>query len=207
MPVAACIDGASSRPARASTLEIVKELHWPYKIRSATCQLTILAARINVTSVEASAATLKNVAAKAVFASKRAASRVEKNTIICPHRHFSNGHGRSLCDAGKQSNTNASSALFLRFTHAPRIADAMSMSIIPSAARDGNKIPPPVWITSWMTWSKYLIPIDTLPAFCAARLSPRDARQFTLTLVMSKAADSAASFGSKEGAHSGARVS
>src|SRR6267154_3091322 len=103
MPVAARIAGGSSKPARASTLEIGKELHSPVNIHARACQLRIIAARTNVTNVQASAATFKNVAAKAVFASTKAffaspcaASRAEKNTIIASVGALSNGHRRSL---------------------------------------------------------------------------------------------------------------
>src|SRR6266568_5884351 len=82
MPVAAWIAGGSSKPARASTLEIGNELHSPVEIHAPACQLRIIAARTPVTNPQASAATFRNVAANAVFASKFAACRAEKNTII-----------------------------------------------------------------------------------------------------------------------------
>src|SRR5882724_9209303 len=81
MPVAARIAGGSSKPARASTREIGKGLHSPFKIHTAACQLIIIAARTNVTNPQASAVTFRKVAANAVFASTGAASRAEKNTI------------------------------------------------------------------------------------------------------------------------------
>jgi hypothetical protein len=82
MPEAARIAGGSSKPARASALEIGKELHSPFKIHAPACQLRIIAARTHVRNPQASAATFRNVAAKAVFASKFAASPAEKNTMI-----------------------------------------------------------------------------------------------------------------------------
>src|SRR5882724_2014235 len=82
MPVAARIAGGSSKPARASTREIGKGLHSPFKIHTAACQLRIIAARTHVTNPQASAVTFRKVAANAVFASTGAASRAEKNTIL-----------------------------------------------------------------------------------------------------------------------------
>src|SRR5438874_2599172 len=82
MPIAALIAGGSSQPARASTLEIGKELHSPFKIHAPACQLRIIAATSHVTNPHASAATFRKVAAKAVVASNCAAARAEKNTII-----------------------------------------------------------------------------------------------------------------------------
>src|SRR5215470_11699677 len=65
-----------------STLEIGKEPHSPVRVHALACQQRIIAAGTNVTNEQTSAVTFRNVAANAVFASKFAASRAEKNAII-----------------------------------------------------------------------------------------------------------------------------
>src|SRR6266545_7501097 len=105
MPVAARIAGGSSKPARASTREIGKGLHSPFKIHTVACQLRIIAARTPVTNPQASAVTFRKAAANAVFPSTCAASRAEKNTIPASHR-AQIGTGARF-DAEKRWNTKA----------------------------------------------------------------------------------------------------
>src|SRR5262245_21090317 len=93
MPVAARIAGASSKPARASTFEIGKDLHSPVKIHAPACQLRIITARTHDTKPQASAATFRNTAENAVFASKFVAARAEKNAIIASIGHLQMGTG------------------------------------------------------------------------------------------------------------------
>src|SRR5882672_2492880 len=172
MPVAARIAGGSSKPARASTREIGKGLHSPFKIHTAACQPRIIAARTPVTNPQASAVTFRKVAANAVLASTCAASRAEKNTIP-PSIGPKLAPALALTLKNKGIPRRSRCALLrlvlgfavLGFAHAGRIAGTLFMGTIHLGPCGGNRIPRTDvdFFLVRLDW----IAIDTPPTVCS----------------------------------------